>query len=185
MSTEQTEQSGAPPEWGIKRLALHTNLNSFMANGIKYLVYPDLSVERFEQYEILQCQVSWGVGFQELYDSIVQAFNLLDKGRPASAGVVLNNVLTGVGRGLEKRTSPALLLATLFVVREGENLATWDETLAIEKINDWKAEGYAAADFFSFAFYCVRGWELRYKQSLAGTFLEHQEANLPEEQDHQ
>lgn len=135
--------------------------NSFMANGRKYLIHNSLTVERFERFEDLQIQVSLGVDFRTLHGNIKEAYDVLNsrEGRLADASVILNDVLQGVSRIRNNRPVPTLMLCTLFICREGEDRAKFDEAEAIEKINDWRAEGYSVADFFSLAFNLVSGFE--------------------------
>ncbi len=81
----------------------------------------------------------------------------------------MNNVLEGIARNLEGREHPMLLLCSIFIVRENEDLSKWDETIALEKIADWKAECLAVEDFFALAFSSVRGFTAHYLESLGAT----------------
>lgn len=125
--------------------------NSFEANGRKYIIYPDLSVARYEQYERLQMLVALGTDHQAVYGALTEAWDELNKGRLGFAAVKIANQLEGMGRFVENREHPVLLLCSLFMNREGEDAGQWDEALASEKIADWRAEGLEMAPFFAFA----------------------------------
>lgn len=148
---------------------LDLSANSFTANGHKYLVHGTLSLGRYKEYEKLQAQISWGVDFEKQYKDLRRAWELLNQMKPAEAAVWINNMMSGVARVIENREHPALLLCTLFICREGEDLTTWDETTANEKIADWKAEGFEMESFFSYAFSLVKGWRETLQDISAST----------------
>lgn len=131
--------------------------NSFEANGKKYLIHGSLSTFRYPLYEKFQASLAWGVEFQEQYNNLQKAYDFLNKSKPADAAVFINNVMAGVARKIEGRAHPALMICTLFICREGEDLTTWNEAEAIEKISDWDEEGYDINSFFLFAQHLVRG----------------------------
>lgn len=143
--------------------------NSFMANGKKYLIHGSLSTFRYKYYEIYQAQMAWGVDFQKQYKDIGAAYDLLNKSKPADAAVHLNNMREGIARHLEKREHPAMMLCTLFISREGEDLSTWNETEAMEKVADWNTEGYEMVGFFKYALRLVEGLDSALEALSANT----------------
>lgn len=145
----------------VKRLDL--SANSFEANGRKYLIHDSLTIERFEQYEKLQLQVSWGFEFQLMFKNLETLVKHLDKIEFVKASVLATNMLHGVARGVENRTHPVFLLCALFICREGEDLAKWNNTDALEKIADWRAEGIAVEDFFAYALSFIPSYTTAYK----------------------
>ena len=62
----------------------------------------------------------------------------------------LNNLDSFKGE-LTSRYPMAFYLCTLFFIKEGEDLKTWDFKLADDKINDWVEANINALDFFSIA----------------------------------
>ena len=122
--------------------------SSFWANGVKYTIQDTLTVERYEQYELLETQLHWGVDFKTMFDNLKQVYEQLEKSKPASAAVLVNNMLLGTAYVPENRANPVLLMCTLFMTRPGENLSAWSMTDAYAKIEDWKAEGLAVRFFF-------------------------------------
>jgi hypothetical protein len=144
------------PVTEIKHISV--NDNSFVANGQKYIVRSDLTVKRFEVFERLQIEMTYGVTFKELFDKLTDAYSCLQSFKIADACVIIYNILKGISRKNEERKHPALLLCTLFLCRENENLAEWTEADAIEKIMDWEKEGISSSDFFQLAFRSVHGY---------------------------
>lgn len=144
--------------------------NSFEANGRKYLVHGTLPVGRYKYFEVYQAQVAWGVDFARQYKDLGKVWNLLNQTKLAEAAVHINNMREGIARNIEGREHPALMLCTLFICREDEDLAEWNETLALEKVADWKAEAFEMVSFFKYAFSLVRGLETALPELSAATF---------------
>ena len=148
---------------------LDIRANSFTANGNKYLILGSIPVGRFEKFEALQAQLAWGVDFEPLHKNLRRLWDLNNKLKFAEASVLLNNILEGLARPLDGREHPVLLLCSLFLVRDGEDLSGWNETFAQEKIEDWKAEAISVEDFFALAFNSVKGLSHSYLAALEGT----------------
>jgi hypothetical protein len=74
------------------------------------------------------------------------------------ASVTLHGLMEGEARILNSRPNPALLICALFIAREGEDLALWVEAEQLEKIEDWRREGYDMACFFDLAALLRRGF---------------------------
>lgn len=110
--------------------------NSFLgASGAKYIIYPTLSVARYQEFERIEAEIGLASGnarrdVQKVYDN-------LNAGKVADATVTLYNILQGLVRIDENQHSRIMLACTLFINREGENVAEWSEAEAAEKINDW------------------------------------------------
>lgn len=155
------------PKTEVTRLDIRAN--SFYANGHKYLILGSIPVGRFERFESLQVQLAWGVDFEPLHKNLRALWDLNNKLKFAEASVLLNNILEGLARPLDGREHPVLLLCSLFLVREGEDLSGWNETFAHEKILDWKAEAISVEDFFVLAFNSVRGLSGNYLAALENT----------------
>lgn len=149
--------------------------NSFVANGTKYLIHPTLSIGRYEMYEELEIIFGNGASHKEIFEELTAVFELVDKMKFAQAAIRINNMITAVSRSLHMRTTPMLLLCSLFIAKEGEDLSRWNEAEALEKIADWRADGYRIDDFFEFAFSCVTGLHQNYRLSLARSLEEAKE----------
>lgn len=140
----------------IKRLPL--DKPEFPANGKIYKVKNTLTVSRFTEFEKLQNHFGYGMSFKELYDRHVKIKELFNKGDSVQAFALFYNTLEGIAYRLEDRTHPALLLCSLFIVTEDEDLTTWNEKEQKTKIDDWNVEGYDVNDFFVLASNLVRGF---------------------------
>jgi len=142
-------------------------LTRFTANGNAYVVREDLTLTRYEEFERLQIHVGYGVAYDNLFANLRKAYDYLNEGRSADAAVVVYNVLNGAAKNYDRRESPVLMLCTLFISREGEDLTAWDAALARDKIEDWKVEGISMDDFFALAFASVRGLVPNFGDDLA------------------
>lgn len=133
-------------------------LDKFNANGKVYTIRTTLTIERFEEFEQLQGEVGFGVDFLNLFKSMRKGYDYLNDGQPADAAVVMYNVMHGIKKHLDRRVNEVLMLCTLFICREGEDVTRYDEALCFDKINDWKREGITMDNFFSLAFNLVNGF---------------------------
>lgn len=139
----------------LKSIAL---LDDFKANGNEYIIRDSLSIARFEQFEILQVRVGYGIDFNQLYENMVKCWDYLNKSKPANASIILHNMMNGVANELNNRRNEVLLLCALFICRKDEDQSKYDEKLSLEKIKDWEEEGIEMKDFFSLAFSLVNNF---------------------------
>lgn len=130
----------------------------FEAMGVKYYVKSSLTVERFRIFEKLQVEFGFGRTFKEVYDMIDKSVGLANKGKGIEAWNILFNLREGVGKSLEKSAHPAMLICTLFLVTEDEDLTKWDEQIASKKVDNWNSEGYDVNSFFRLAANLVTGY---------------------------
>lgn len=146
-----------------KRLDL--NFKEFTANGKKYLKNTVFSIKRFEAFEIWQPQLAYDLDFQAFYSQDVKLFDMINKQKFADCAVLIHNRLSKIKDLLDKkRTHPALLLCALAIVREDEDPGELDEALQLEKIEDWRKEGFAMSDFFLFAASIMEGLPNAYNE---------------------
>jgi len=135
----------------------------FEANGRTYIVNnvaESLTVGRHMEYEKMRFQYSY-LGSVEENEAVLQ-----------ETSQILNDIARGVGKRnivhaltllqsqLERvnqsrtegysdsRIQYYLMLCTLFINLEGEDLTTWSQQAATDKINDWVAAGYSFSGFF-------------------------------------
>ena len=132
--------------------------DQFQANGKTYYIRDTMSIERFMQWEKLQNHYAFGLTFQQISDKLNDSINYANKGKGVEAWNVIFNLKEGIIYRLEDRIHPAMLLCSLFMVTEDEDITTWNEQLAKAKIEDWKQEGIAINDFFSFASNFTQGF---------------------------
>jgi hypothetical protein len=147
---------------------IQENANSFLANGTKYLIQSALTVGRFEHFERLQLKLAYGTEFQEIHETIAEAMKFINAQQQGDAYVTLSNFRERVNE-IGQRKHPMLMLCTLFITRENEDLTTWTEADATDKIEDWEKEALDVADFFVLAFGLVRGLSEAYEGSSRNT----------------
>jgi hypothetical protein len=131
---------------------------SFEANGKTYKIIRNISIGRFIEYEKLEIAVGLGIDFKTLAEKLKEIHELCNKQKLADIAVLTHNTLTGIVRLMENRTHPILMLSTIFLVTEDEDLATWSEDEANLKVQDWQKEGIDIQDFFTLAFNLVPGF---------------------------
>lgn len=141
-------------------------LDSFTANGNKYLVRTSLTIARFEQFEALQVRVGYGVTFRQMFDNLRKAFDFLNASQVADASIVIYNLMNGIKNNLDGRENEILELCALFICREGEDVTQYVPELTKLKIDDWKLEGISMESFFSLAFNLVNGFTPVYQEVL-------------------
>ena len=130
----------------------------FTACGVKYTIKNTLTLARFVEFEKLQNHFGFGLSFKALYDRLEAIRELFDKGKSVEAFASFWNVKEGIAYRLEDRTHPVLLLCSLFIVTEDEDLTTWNELDQKVKIDNWNKEGYDVNDFFQLASNLVSGF---------------------------
>jgi len=139
-------------------------LQSFQANGKKYIMRTSLTLSRFEVFQDLQISAAFSVDFENIFKNLRQSYDLLDEGKPASAAVKLYNLMSGVKDKMDGKIDPILSLCSLFICTEEEDVTKYDAELCQAKITDWKIEGIAAESFFSLAFILVDGYLTAYNE---------------------
>ena len=153
----------------IKSLDLF-KINSFEANGHKYHVSKKISIPRWREYEKLEPRLTYGVDFESMFKQLRTAYDALNnkEGKIADAAVILHNLMSGIKDiENEKREHPALLMCALVINREGEDAGTFNEQLQLEKIEDWRKEGFDVLPFFTFALFSIQGFKETYVQYIA------------------
>ena len=114
------------------------NANSFKsASGKEYIVYPSMTVKRFEAFERLQIEMQHSVSMSAFQQEVAEIYELLNKPKFAEASVKTYNLLNGAARIENAQPHPLLLICSLFICPASENQAEWSEAEAAEKIKDW------------------------------------------------
>ena len=148
----------------MKKLDL-TN-SHFQANGNKYTITQELSISRWREFEHLQALVGLGRSYQEIFDNLAKAYESLNKSKIADASVTIHNLISGIKDKLDERHHPALKMCALWINKEGEDTAEYDNEKMDAKIKDWEIEGYNIEDFFLLAWNFVPGFIETYKNGL-------------------
>jgi hypothetical protein len=129
-------------------VTLTDGIKSFEANGIKYNVHGSISIERYTLFEEFGLVYGTGSPFKQVFDTLMSAMQMLNSHpvRLADLSILLNKTLTNIAN-LESKETYALQVCSLFINREGEDIASWSPETAFGKIADWRAEGIDARFF--------------------------------------
>lgn len=153
----------------------------FEANGRIYKVKNTLTVTRFNEFEKLQNHYGFGLTFDQIVAKLNQSIDFANKGKGVEAWNIIFNLKEGIASRLEERSHPALLLCSLFIVTEDEDLTTWNEKEQKVKIDDWSKEGYDVNDFFVLASNLVTNFLPIYGEIFRSTSKEAKEKSSPTE----
>lgn len=148
---------------------------TFTANGHKYrIIDPEqgITLTRYTQLRAALAVVGRDQTLSEQADQLTRAKGLVEsigKGKDGivQLSVILEDMVQSIHRG-NRKWHFSFWAATLFIIREGEILDTYDETLAGRKIEDWNAEKINAVDLF----FCCLMWEKRWN-TLLNAFAVH------------
>jgi hypothetical protein len=139
----------------------------FTANGKNYIISDKISIERYMEYQKLSPLLTFGTNFEEMFIQLKRAYAHLNKQNFADSSVIIHNLLTSVGNVEQtSRVHPALKMAALFINREDEDCAVYNEELTNAKIADWTKEGFNISDFFTLALNSISGFRQAYQEYI-------------------
>lgn len=128
----------------------------FTANGHTYHIGDSLSLSRYQEYEKLQSHVGFGTDYMGIVARLKEIDQHLNKVQFSKAAVATHNLMNGLAKKADGQAHPTLMICALFINREGENAALYNEKLMEEKIEDWQKEGLGMEGFFDLAFSLMR-----------------------------
>ena len=157
----------------LPRDAQGNYLRQFKAAGKTYTIRSaaeGFSIERFNQYEILSLALGYGATFQQFTQQLNTAIALANDAATGKATFVdlvlqLDAMKKGIASSTQQRNSMALTMCTLFIVEKEEDLTSWSEEMANQKIENWNKEGYDVNDFLVIALSSIAGFSEIYKES--------------------
>jgi hypothetical protein len=149
----------------------------FMANGAKFWPIPDgapLGPIRWSQYEKMAIAVGFGRNFKSLIDALKEVRQLQYEDKPAAqikmeTSAMLDSILDAAFSVKNDRFAMGFYLASIFIVREGDDPAHWDAGVAQSMIDDWAAENVSEQDLFFFALGRVHGFKAAWKSQIDET----------------
>lgn len=134
-------------------------MNTFFANGNRYYILTDndaFPIARWTLYGKFTQMYLSGQEFQSMYnqfDLIEKDLDAYTKGKGGFTDVAVR--VRAAKEHLKEfsktRYDAGLYIATLFIVRDGENINEWKQAEADDKIQDWATEGYRVMDFLELA----------------------------------
>ena len=136
------------PELNIERRV--DKLKSFNASGSVYNVTSSLPIRRYEIFEQQQIKVAYKMSIPKMFDQLRKIYDLNEQGKTNEIAVIVHNLLTAV-KDIGNEHNPLLVICTLYIVKEGEDLSDWSQELCDAKIEDWKNAGISMESFFSLA----------------------------------
>ncbi len=127
--------------------------SSFEANGNKYYILSaedGISINRWLVYKKYGLEAATGLSMSSLYSKMTDFESLL---RNNESMYQLSVSFAEMKKSLldlsEERFDKGLYFCTTFIIREGEDVKTWNKAEAEDKIKDWAEEGFSIFDFFT------------------------------------
>lgn len=134
--------------------------NGFETVRHKYKFLTEISIDRFIVYQKHEPEFTFGLTWDTIYDKMIEIYNHLNRSRLMDAGIIVKEILDNVGTNKAKayQYDGMLMLATIFIVREDEDIEIFSYDVAKQKIDDWKGAGIDYSSFFSFVANCTRNY---------------------------
>jgi hypothetical protein len=147
----------------------------FTANGNMYKicsVEEVLSPWRYTEFERMSIMAGFGMNFDILYTRLKDLEGKIyeiDEAKQQSktpAIMLINAIQNGIVKTGELRWEQTAYFATLFIVKENEDLTKWTIEEAGDKINDWNTEGFKLTDFFFLTAVSIPEFAKRYSSLI-------------------
>lgn len=146
----------------------------FKANGNKYTILTPsecMTPHRQNWLEKLTNEWLFGSSAETIAAKINQiGAKIHELGHEAEGRYFVSTELYCLQAGLLNRSkqkySRSLYIATLFIVKNGEDTRNWTMEAAKQKIDDWNTEGYTAHDFFLLSTSLLRPITAQLKKDL-------------------
>lgn len=132
----------------LKRINFTTG--QFEANGKKYTIEKLISIERYTKFQQFEIEAAFSATFKNLFDTLNNTYELLNKGKLADASVNVYNAMKGVHE-ISNKEPYVLKYCALFINEENEDRRVITDEMISQKIADWQEEGLPVQDFFTLA----------------------------------
>lgn len=144
------------------------NGTRFQIDEYWYFIKDTLPVDRYIRYVQMVPEITYGFTFEYLNKTFNDIHAAATSGNDLIAGLrtcaeLSYNASASLITFAERPIPRILLFCTLFIVREDEEFATWDEAFAELKIQDWIKSGIDMADFFLLAANFIPHFKEKYK----------------------
>jgi len=123
--------------------------DTFTLDGVQWHIEDDVTIGRLPDLEKMLHHFINGVELTELQLILKSAYDDLNNVKIVDAGRKLYNLLNASILKNATDVNPKLLIATMFINRENEDLKKWDISLAESKIKQWEA--YRGSFFLNLA----------------------------------
>lgn len=130
----------------------------FTANGKKYFLEPQVSVERFRKMSEFEIELSYSTTFKRMYAGLNELREILNQAKFVDAAVKLRDIQEGMQRVTDTSNHhPIMKYCALIINSHEEDRRAYDEKIMEEKIKDWEEEGIPIASFFAVVLHTVDG----------------------------
>lgn len=167
-----------PDQFGMRHLPRDPNdpnrfLSTFKTDKHTYTIVGEhgIGINRFTVFQKRSLQRGFARDFQQIYDELTK-IKLVIGGEAnigkmrADAIVNITAIQDSVADFSKEQFDASLWLSTLFVLREDENMATYSEQIAEEKIRDWADFGLSELDFFLLSGQMIPGYGKAYQETI-------------------
>ena len=124
---------------------------SFKTKKHEYTILRDIPLSRFIEMQKRQSEFAFGLS----WDGVIQIFNdikeAINGGDLAKAGYITIEAENNIVKAQEGqiRYDATMMISTIFLLREDEDVKEFSTEMSNEKIQDWLEEGFSYTDFFS------------------------------------
>lgn len=119
------------------------------AGGKKIYLLDRISAYRFQRLEEMKLRMQFGAELPKFNQSLKEAWKDLNGLNFANAAVKINKLIQAADEQIRLNGShPLLLIGTIFLAVDGDDVATWSEAKANETLELIFNEGYDYEDFF-------------------------------------
>jgi len=147
------------------------NEGEFVANGKKYFLEPEISIERYKMMNKLELEIGYSTTFKKHYKGLNDLYALLNNMKLVDASIKLRDVMESMNRMDDQNNHhPILKYCTLILNTKDEDRRAVDEKVMAEKIEDWEKSGIPISCFFVVVLHSVNGLLESYKEIIQKTF---------------
>lgn len=142
-------ETETPSPWA-KLVKLESTTNTFTSptSGRTYYVnrrIDELSLKRYEMLEKMLTEMQFSMTHDEFMEHLAEQAKCLNTQNWVMAGVINYNLMTGL-TDFQSKYIITWWISTIYIARDDEDVTEWSETLAKEKIEDWR-KNYDASFF--------------------------------------
>lgn len=114
----------------------------------EYHIATTLSVDRYMQFELLQCGAAYGVTFADMHDTWLKIEDALNKVKFVEAAAIIANMKEALIKGNDKKKHLVMQICALFLNEKDEDVRVWKQEVMDAKVQDWLDSGVCYEDFF-------------------------------------
>ncbi len=129
--------------------------DTFEANGVSYFIEKGMSLKRFNEYQILEKETTFGMDFMKMFTLLGEIREAFNECRFIDGSVKLDNLQRGVAQ-IHTRSPAVMKMCALFINTKDENRQIITEQMIRSKMEDWNE--YDVRDFFTLALNGVKGF---------------------------